>query len=196
MKRIEALANFLGCEVEDLEIIYKDNEFRTKDGKEYFVLTDDEANEEFYDYEKNSIEELGLDLFTDWAKDYIIENCLDIDWFNEYMRENYLCYCDDIEMEKSSSVDYENRLEEEMTYAGCETKEDYISYLCEGYVDSVAWFEANFGNEELNHIINTYNLLDIEKVIDFIKEEDGRGVLASYDGIENEEEEYFIYRIN
>lgn len=196
MKRIEALANFLGCEVEDLKEGYREEVFETKDGEEYLVLTDEEADEEFYDYEKNSIEEIGLDLFTDWARDYIIENFLDIDWFDEYMEDDYSCYCDDIETEESSSDEYENRLEEEMASAGCETKEDYISYLCEGYVDSISWFEDNFGSKELSHIINNYNLLDIDKVIEYIKEEDGRGILASYDGVENEEEEYFIYRIN
>lgn len=196
MERIEALASFLGCEVEDLKEGYREEVFETKDGEEYLVLTDEEADKEFYNYEETSIEELGLNLFSDWAKDYIIENCLDIDWFNEYMEDSYSCYCDDIESEESICDEYENRLEEEMANAECETKEDYISYLCERYVDSIAWFEDNFGSEELSHIINRYNLLDIDKVIEYIKEEDGRGVLASWDGLENEEGEYFIYRIN
>lgn len=196
MERIEALANFLGCKIEDLTEGYREEVFETKDGKEYLILTDEEADKEFYNYEENLIDELGLDSFTEWAREYIVENCLDTDWFNEYIEEDYRIYCDDIETEESSSDEYENRLEEEIAGAGCETKEDYISYLCEGYVDSVAWFEDNFGSEKLTHVINTYNLLDIDKVIEYIKEEDGRGILASYDGVENEEEEYFIYRIN
>lgn len=112
------------------------------------------------------------------------------------MEEDYRFYCDDIESEESSSDEYENRLEEEMAEAECETKEDYIEYLCGNYSDSFEWFNSNFGSAELNHVINNYNLLDIDKVIEYIKEEDGRGILASYDGVENEEEEYFIYRVN
>lgn len=196
MERIEALANFLGCEVEDLTEGYREEVFETKDGEEYFVLTDDEADKEFYDYEENLIDELGLDSFTDWAREYIIENCLDTDWFDEQMKEDFAIYCDDIETEDSSPDEYKNRLEEEMAETECETKEDYIEYLCGNYSDGFEWFNSNFGSAELNHVINNYNLLDIDKVIEYIKEEDGRGILASYDGVENEEEEYFIYRIN
>ena len=204
MKRIEVLANFLGCKIEDLIEGYREEVFETKDGKEYLVLTDEEADKEFYNYEESSIEELGLDLFTDWAldlftdwaKDYIIENCLDTDWFDEYMKESYAIYCDDIELEKSSSDEYENRLEEEMADVDCETKEDYIEYLCGRYENGVEWFQDNFGSSELNHVINDYNLIDIDEVINYIRNTDGRNILASYDGVENEEEEYFIYRIN
>lgn len=196
MTRIEVLANFLGCKIEDLKEGYREKVFETEDGEEYLVLTDDESDKEFYDYEESSIEELGLDLFTDWAREYVIENCLDTDWFNEQMEENFALYCDDIELEKSSSDEYENRLEEEMADVDCETKEDYIEFLCGEYEDGVQWFQDSFGSTELTHVINTYNLLDIDEVIEYIKEEDGRGVLASWDGIENEEGEYFIYRIN
>ena len=45
-------------------------------------------------------------------------------------------------------------------------------------------------------MVSRYDLLDIDAIIDYIKEQDGRGILAGYDGVENEEEEYFIYRIN
>ena len=38
--------------------------------------------------------------------------------------------------------------------------------------------------------------MNMKTVIDYIKEEDGRGILASYDGVENEEGEYYIYRTN
>lgn len=196
MERIEALANFLGCKIEDLTEGYREEVFETKDGKEYLVLTDEEADKEFYNYEENLIDELGLDSFTEWAREYIVENCLDTDWFNEQMEESFAIYCDDIELEKSSSDEYENRLEEEMADVDCETKEDYIEYLCGNYSDGFEWFNSNFGSSELNHVINDYNLIDIDKVINYIRNTDGRNILASYDNVENEEGEYFIYRIN
>lgn len=196
MERIEALVNFLGCKIEDLKEGYREEVFKTKDYKEYLVLTDDEADREFYEYEENNIKDLGLDLFTDWAKDYIIENCIDTDWFDMCMREDYESYCSDIETEKSRFSKYENRLQEEMEHANCKTKEDYVEYLCDGYNNSVEWFKESFGNEELKNVINNNNLLDTDKVVEYIKEEDGRGILAGWDGIENEEGEYFIYRLN
>lgn len=137
MTRIEALAKFLGCEVEDLKEGYREEVFETKDVEKYLVLTDYEADKEFYDYEESLIDELGLDSFTKWARDYIVENCLDTDWFDEYMEEDYRAYCEDIETEGASSDEYENRLEEEMAEADCETVEDYIEYLFNGYEDSV-----------------------------------------------------------
>lgn len=196
MRRIEALAKFLECEIEDLTEGYREEVFETKNGKEYLVLTDEEADKEFYNYEESSIEELGLDLFTDWAKDYIIENCLDTGWFDECMEEDYRMYCDDIELEESICDEYENRLEEEMAEAGCDTKEDYVEFLCSGYENGVEWFQDNFGSSELNHVINDYNLINIDEVINYIRNTDGRNILASYDNVENEEGEYFIYRLN
>lgn len=48
----------------------------------------------------------------------------------------------------------------------------------------------------LTEAIMNNNLLDMDAVIDYIEEEDGRGNLANYDGVENEEGEYYIYRID
>lgn len=196
-KRIKVLAEFLGIEESEISKGYRDNVFETSDGEEYLVVTDEEADDEFYNYESNLIEECGLDAFTDWAKDYIIENCLDVDWFEDYFREDYENYANDIETESASSDKYANRLEEEMAEAECEDVEEFIDYLVDSISDDfVGNFKFDFGEEMLTQVIMNNNLLDIDAVIDYIKEEDGRGILATYDGVENEEGEYYIYRIN
>ena len=198
MKKIEALAKFLGIETSKIEEDMNNHKyFITEDGEEYMVLTDDEAEKIFYDYESNLIEECGLDAFTDWARDYIIENCLDVDWFEDYFREDYESYANDIETESASSDEYANRLEEEMAEAECADVEEFIDYLVDSISDDfVGNFKFNFGEEMLTETIMKNNLLDMDAVIDYIKEEDGRGILASYDGVENEEGEYYIYRTN
>ena len=198
MKKIEALAKFLGIETSKIEEDMNNHKyFITEDGEEYMVLTDDEAEKIFYDYESNLIEECGLDAFTDWARDYIIENCLDVDWFEDYFREDYESYANDIETESASSDEYANRLEEEMAEAECADVEEFIDYLVDSISDDfVGNFKFNFGEEMLTETIMKNNLLDMDAVIDYIKEEDGRGILASYDGVENEEGEYYIYRID
>ena len=198
MKKIEALAKFLGIETSKIEEDMNNHKyFITEDGEEYMVLTDDEAEKIFYDYESNLIEECGLDAFTDWARDYIIENCLDVDWFEDYFREDYESYANDIETESASSDEYANRLEEEMAEAECADVEEFIDYLVDSISDDfVGNFKFYFGEEMLTDVIMNNNLLDIDAVIDYIKEEDGRGIIASYDGIENEEGEYYIYRTN
>ena len=198
MEKIEELAKFLGIETKEIEEDMNNHKyFRTEGGEEYMVLTDDEADEVFYDYESNLIEECGLDAFSDWARDYIIENCLDVDWFEDFYREDYESYANDIETESASSDEYANRLEEEMAEAECADVEEFIDYLVDSIKDDfVGNFKFDFGEEMLTEVVMNNNLLDIDAVIDYIKEEDGRGIIASYDGIENEEGEYYIYRTN
>ena len=196
-ERIKVLAEFLGIEESEISKGYRDNMFETSDGEEYLVVTDEEADDEFYNYESELIDELGLDAFSDWAKDYIIENCVDTEWFENFYYEDYESYANDIETEPASSDEYENRLEEEMSEAGVDTKEDFVEYMVDGIRnDLVGEFEFNFGKNELRDVVSRYNLLDVDAIIDYIKEQEGREILAGYDGIENEEGEYFIYRIN
>ena len=196
-ERIKVLAEFLGIEESEILKGYRDNIFETSDGEEYLVVTDEEADDEFYDYEAELIDELGLDAFSDWAKDYIIENCLDTEWFENFYYEDYESYANDIETESASSDEYENRLEEEMAEAECTTIEEFVEYMVDRIRDDlVGQFEFDFGKDQLADVVSRYNLLDMDAVIDYIKEEDGRGILASYDGVENEEGEYYIYRTN
>lgn len=198
MTKIEALAKFLGIETSEItEDMNNHKYFETEYGEDFMVLTDDEADEEFYNYESDLIEELGLDAFTKWARDYIIENFVDLDWFEDYFREDYESYVNDIESESTSSDEYENRLEEKMAETECVDVEEFIDYLVDSVSDDfVGEFEFQLGKDALTKVILDNGLLDIDKVIDYIKEEDGRGVLADYDGVENEEGEYYIYRTN
>ena len=196
-EKIKVLAEFLGISEEEISEGYTDNVFETSDGEEYLVVTDEEADDEFYQYEENLIDELGLDAFSDWAKDYIIENCVDTEWFENFYYEDYESYANDIETESASSDEYENRLEEEMAEAECTTIEEFVEYMVDRIRDDlVGQFEFDFGKDTLRDVVSRYNLLDMDAVIDYIKEQDGRGIMAGYDGVENEEGEYFIYRMN
>lgn len=197
MKKIEALAKFLGIETNKIkESVNNDGIFEIENGERYMVLTDDEAEKTFYDYELNLIEECGLDAFTDWARDYIIESYLDVDWFEDYFREYYEDYANDIETESASSDEYANRLEEEMAEAECIDVDEFIDYLVDSIDDFVEEFKFNFVEKMLAKVIMNNNLFDMDAVVDYIKETDGRGILATYDGVENEEGEYYIYRTN
>ena len=196
-ERIKVLAEFLGIEESEILKGYRDNIFETSDGEEYLVVTDEEADDEFYNYEAELIDELGLDAFSDWAKDYIIENCVDTEWFENFYYEDYESYANDIETESASSDEYENRLEEEMAEAECTMIEEFVEYMVDGIKDDlVGQFEFDFGKDQLADVVSRYNLLDMDAVINYIKEQDGRGIMAGYDGIENEEGEYYIYRTN
>jgi hypothetical protein len=186
-ERIIAIVNFLDGDICNMGV--DDETTITVDGNTYKVLTDSEADEEFREYEQNLLDEMGIECFAEFAQEYILTNFVDIDWFNTAMRESYQGYVEDIKHE-------EGRFEEEMEENGCETEEEYVDYLCGQYEDGVQWYKDDFGLKDLSKVVKDYNLLDEDKVIDYILEEDGRGgSLAHYDGIENEQDGYFIYQI-
>ena len=188
-ERTEALAKFLGIEVEEVKDGYTDKVFETEEG-EYLVLTNEEADDEFYDYERDLIDELGLESFSDWARDYIINNFVDTDTLKDYIREYYESYVEDIKCEVG-------RLEEEMAEAEVDTEEDYIDYLCEEYEGNESdYFIYNFGMEYFTKLISDECLVNWDDVIEWLQREDGRGCLASYDGVENEEGDFYIYKLS
>lgn len=195
-EKIEALAKFLEVEVEEIEQGYNDDYFEVN-GEEYLVVTDEEADNYFHDSEENLINELGIEAFSDCAKDYIIDNFINSEWFDDCMNESNEIYCNDIETESASSDEFENRLEEEMAENDCETMEDYVEFMNNQYYNGIEWYKDNFGDKEFSEVAIKYGALDVDGIIDWIKDEDGRGgCLTGYDGIENEQDNYFIYRTN
>ena len=157
--------------------------------EEYKVLTSDEADEDFKCYQEDLLDELGLDSFSEWAKNHIIENFVDKEWFNGVMSDSNQGYIDDIRFE-------ENRLEEEMKERNCKEEYEFLESLNDDYEDGLQWMIENFGMDEVEACVKNYNLLDYDEIIDWIEETDGRGCLATYDGVEHEWCDYYIYRVN
>ena len=192
--KINALLNYLGettetAEVETLK--HDDNKTVFIDGAEYLVLTDEEADQEYHEYQMGLIDDMGLDSFSDWAKDEILNHHTTSDYqvlFNEIQEESMTCYIDDLR--------HMDELEEEMKNAGCDNEDEFLEYLCD-QEDSVDYFKFNFGQDEYNRIIIENNLIDWDSVIQWTKDIDGRGIMAGYDGIEIElENNLYAYRIN
>ena len=73
--KINALLNYLGETMETAEIEegYRDESI-VIDGNEYLVLTDEEADQEYHEYQMGLIDDMGLDSFSDWAKDEILKH--------------------------------------------------------------------------------------------------------------------------
>lgn len=191
-ERLIAVLNVVDCEeVQDINII---NETTVEiDGEEYKVLTDEQADEEFNNCQMSLIDDLGLESFTQYFQEWILNNCIDVNWFDEAMRESYEFYIEDIKYEGE-------RLEQELEEHGCEDEEDYVDMLCDGWSNGLEWYKNNFGNEELSRIVKEKDLVEWDKIIEEVKDIDGRGCVASYDGEEREQdingETYYIYRIN
>ena len=159
------------------------------DGEVWSVLDDSEADEAFESYQKDSLEDFGLTQFSSLAKDYIMENCIDVDWFEDCMRQSYEIYVEELKQE--------NRLEDEMNEVEVEDEEEFIEHLCGQWHDGIEWYMEQYGTEECEMAIENNNLYDTDKVIEYVKEHYGRGCLALYDGQEIElQDGYFAYRID
>ena len=190
--KINALLNYLGetTETAEVEEGYRE-EIIVIDGNEYLVLTDEEADQEYYEYQMGLIDDMGLDSFSDWAKDEILNHHITSDYqvlFNEILEESMSCYIDDLR--------HMDELEEEMENAGRDNEDEFLEYLCD-QEDSVDYFKFNFGQDEYNRIIIENNLIDWDSVIEWTKDIDGRGIMAGYDGVEMElGNNLYGYRIN
>lgn len=208
--RAQALADYLGIDVADVDNIY-DNEFETPEG-DYLVLDEDES----YQYAKDGIEsiydDIGLEAFTSWMVDWIYDNALDTDWFEDFFREDYESYLDDIESEVAYKGDYENRLIQELHENGDITDDDFetsedgdvdyskfigdIDSAKESFVNSrlrdiegsyIEEYKSNFGKDALKDVVDRFNLIDLDAVKDECIDNDGVAhFISSYDGDEHE----------
>ena len=198
MERIEALAKLLNVEVEDLTASkYYNRVFENEEAGEYIVLTEEEAYDTAEEDIRNSIEECGIESFSECYQEWILDTCVDKNWFDEYLEEYYTCYIDEIRDEEAAYEEYETRLEEEMEDAGVETEEEFLDYLIEDAGNSIDWYIDCFGYEEFKSVCEECDLIDWDSVIEEVISEDGiANSIATYDGKEYAIGEYFIYRLN
>ena len=94
----------------------------------------------------------------------------------------------------------EEDLQELLDEYDVETAEELINEFNSQYENGYQWYKETFGTEDMQNLIDKHGLLNIDAVIEFCQEADGRGnIIASYDGIENEVEiddtTYYIYRL-
>ena len=168
--------------------INNDNEIII-DGETWLVLSDSEADDYFQEYEEQLIEDCSLNCFSCQAKDYVMENCVEKDWFEDCMKESYEFYIEDLRQE--------GLLEDEMEDREVKDEKEFLNSLCNQWADGIEWYFENFGEEEFLRVVEENRLYDVDKVIAYIKEHDGRGCIASWDGEEIElEHNYYAYRID
>ena len=226
-ERAKALAEYLGISVDDVEI--KDApymgsacEYSTPDGV-FVVMTEDEADQAMRDYEESLIEDVGIEGFSDWFKDWIIENALaPSDWFEDACKEYYEFYASDIAEE--SDAEYGTRLAQECVDAGIISDDDFVDgeyvgdlnleeelaeYLFnqadEDYSgDFYKWYKDNFSDEDLKELLKNGVLsLDVDAISNELVKFDGYGPsLATYDGEQHELADdrgyiqFYAFRVN
>lgn len=222
MEKIEALAELLGVDESEITQGYDDTVYEISDGREYLVLTEDEADDMFHDSEMNLIDDLGIESFTPSFQERILSEFLSDDaedWFYEAFQEFYETYADDISAEEDDV--YGTRLVQECYDAGIITDDNFredengdvdyteclvpenvlaerlTSYLVGSIDDYVEEYRFQLGEEEFDTVVRNNNFIDWDAVIEETKELDGRGpMLAGYDGIEIDWDDYYIYRTN
>lgn len=189
----EALLEELGLNA-DTEIEVNGNYFEVGN-MTYLVVDKEERQEEFYNYQMGLIDDLGIKSFSEWAREYIINNFVDIDYFEEIQRECNEGYLEDIKEEPASSEEYNNRLEEELADSDLKDEEEYLNLLCKD--DVIEWYLFNFGEEAFNKLVIENDLINWDDVIVWISEVDGYNCLASYDGEELElDNNLYAYRVD
>ena len=234
MTREEALYDFLFGEEFD-EDLYEDleeaiegeitasynNSFEADNG-EYEVVTDSEADGLAEERVNDLLDDVGVFGLSDYTTQWVIDNALTTDWFEEAQNESNEFYVEDIESETPSDSDrFINRLHEEMYDEDVidleleyddddevmnedevekkveDSKWDFVQKLNNNYDDPIEWYKDNFGSEAVSEVAKKHDLVDTDEVVEMIIETDGRGhVISSYDGEEYENDRYYIYRTN
>ena len=171
--------------LEDSEINVNDCQFK--------VLSEEEINEEFYNFQQNLFDDLGLNSFSHFAYEHIMSNFVDTRYFDDLhydiIRENQEYY-DEEQVDELCRIYEENDINKVLDI---DLQEQLNS------VDSVEWCRDWAGDDETERIILENDLLDFDSLVEWIKDTDGYDILGQYDGnvweyVENGET-YYIYRV-
>jgi hypothetical protein len=218
---VELIADYFNVPVEDItQSSWDDRVYELPDGEEYLVIHEDDV----YDAVKDDIEilfdDIGMDSFTPYFQEWIMDYALDLDWFEDAQIESYEMYFNDIVNESSDT--FESRAIEELYDAGIidednfdtndegevdygsfdgdvyDYKDDFVDYMVYKSENPAEWFIGVYGVNELSNVIQEYNLIDMDKVTEECIDVDGAAhFLARYDGEEHEiGGPYLAYRQN
>ena len=206
-KKKELLAKYLGV---DIDSIYQldDDEFETDEGN-YLVVDEDGAREYAKQNIENFIDEMGIEGFTQDFQDWIKENALDEDFFEDLFIETYTHNVDDIEGEYDDQ--YENRLIAELIEKGIiedgeqneedfdidDAKAQYVTKLVDGIDDYVQEYIFQFGDTE-DLIRQNPSIINIDAIVEEAIDWDGVAhFIAYYDGKEIDlGDGLYAYRVN
>lgn len=210
-------ADYVSEVVGDIENSYG-NEYTSQYGDYLIFDNEEEAFDEAVEYEKQVLDDIGIDGIRFDRLDYPMSHYVDQDWFESYFQESYEFYAQDIESESSSRGSWTaNRLIEECIDAGIITEDEldddgeYIGgldlvneladFLTDGIGDYVEEYKFQMGEDEFNAVVKEYKLIDFDELaFDFVQHDGVAIELASYDGEEVEYEydgkTYYMYRTN
>ena len=185
---IEVLINDRGYSLYEL---LKDDKSLLEDLKEdYKVYDEDEKKEAIEQCYQDLFDDVGLEAFSQNWVDNNIDRFVDIEVFDDVMRESCEAYVYDLN---------EYELEDEFEQYDVDDRDDLIDAIIDNESSSIEWFKSCYGNYEFN--ILARNNVDVSKMLSLLIEDgDDDGILASYDNIEHEVfiagNLFFVYRDN
>jgi hypothetical protein len=123
-KKIELLAKYLNVDPSTITASNQENTYDVEDeDAQYIVCTGDEAHDYAAEDIKEIFDESGLDAFSPNFQDWILDNAIDENYFEDAQDESNRSYVDDIADENSFT--YDNRLIEELYDNNILTDDDF-----------------------------------------------------------------------
>lgn len=193
--RRKALANHLGVSVEDVVQTYDENNFEVKStGEEYIVADYDTAYDLAEQDIRDTFDDLGIDAFTPYFQEWIMDYAVKEDWFEDALAESQRYYYEDMDEDEFIEVCKENDISPDDDNAIDELVDIYL----DGIDDYVAEFRSGYGDSEFSTAVKENDLIDLDKVVEEAIRVDGIAhFIAGYDGEEIElNDDLFAYRTN
>ena len=209
-KIITALMKYFDVDEDAIEVSsWGDGHNFIVNDEEYWVGNYDEAYDAAVENARSTLDDLGLEALAPDYREYALKEFGDPDMVEDWMRESFEYYVDDIEDEQDS--EYGSRLIAEMVDAGIiseedfvddeipddryeQAKEEFIDYLCDQ--DALEWLFMNFGDKDASKMLEEHNAIDFDRVAEDCVDTDGVAhYLADWDGEEIElEDNLYAYR--
>lgn len=209
-----AMLEDMDGEATDVEMLYGNDSFWSGNGKEWKVLTNEEADEDWREY---------LQEFVNYPSEYIGERMYDYvdeDWFEDAYEEDCGYSWDDrlsdeekvewildntdvdeseefFEVDEDGDVDRDQPKFDLDDYRQTYIDDEKDSY--DGYDSASDWYKETFGDESYYEVVDKYDLFDGESWInDQMRWRDRGADVGRYDNVEHwirtNDGEFYIYR--
>jgi hypothetical protein len=162
------------------------------DDYKYLICTDYEANREFKNHVQSLWEDSDLDCFSDTEKEYILNNIVDMKWFDEAMKNHFKK-----EIASMDIVQYNKALDREgINKITALNSLELLKALCKKYSNGMEWYRECHNETELEAAIIENKLLDIDKLAGWLRNERSRGHYLSYDNCGYYIDGFYIYKVD
>lgn len=183
----ESGENYTPADVEVSENYNSDvkyTEYKTPEGT-FLCMTEDESYEYLAEDIENLIDDIGIDdTFGEGYKDYVYDNFVEWNGGEDYMKEDYRSYYEDIESESASDDIFENRLQEELFEKCCDVSvdmDDYKDYAEKNDILNIFTKEAFREPDDMEVLVRDFKEMLLEDSIHIF--EDENGVLSTNDEV-------------